>query len=50
LNPIDDAEEDAEQPGPRRTVVDPLADLVEPVNVRLNPVGRRGQGSPQRLF
>jgi len=49
-DPIDEAEEDAEQPGPRRAAADPRADLVEPVGSRIEPAGRVGQGPPQRLF
>jgi hypothetical protein len=49
-DPIDDAEEDADQPGPRRAVADTRANLVEPVSTGLDLVGRGRQGSSQRLF
>jgi hypothetical protein len=49
-DPIDDAEEDADQPGPRRAVADTRANLVEPVSTGLDLVGRCGQGPSQRLF
>jgi len=49
-NPFDEADEDAEQPGARRPVVDPRANLVEPVGIGLDFTGRPGQSPPQRLF
>jgi hypothetical protein len=49
-NPVDEAGEDAEQPGPRRAVADPRADLVESASSGLDFTGRLGQGPPQRLF
>jgi hypothetical protein len=49
-DPIDEADEDAEQPGPRRAVADPRANLVESVGTGLELTGRVGQGPPQRLF
>jgi hypothetical protein len=50
MDPIDDAEEDAEKPGPRRAVADTRANLVEPVSTGLDLVGRCGQGPSQCLF
>jgi hypothetical protein len=49
-DPVDEAGEDAEQPGPWKAVADPRADLVESVGAGLDFTGRVGQGSPQRLF
>jgi hypothetical protein len=49
-DPIEDAEGSAEQPGPRPTVADPRADLVEPVRTGLDLVGSGGQGPSQRPF
>jgi hypothetical protein len=49
-DPIDEADEDAEQPRPRWAVADPRADLVEPVGSGIELTGRVGQGPPQRLF
>lgn len=49
-DPIEKAEEDAEQPGPRRAVADPRANLVESVGTGLELTGYVGQGPPQRLF
>lgn len=49
-DPADEAGEDAEQPGPRRAVADPRANLVESVRTGLDLAGRAGQGPPQRLF
>jgi hypothetical protein len=47
---VDEGGEDAEQPGPRRAVADPRANLVESAGAGLDFTGRVGQGSPQRLF
>jgi hypothetical protein len=49
-DPVDEAGEDAEQPGPRRTVADARANLLEPVAAGLDLAGRVGQGPAQRLF
>jgi hypothetical protein len=49
-DPIDEAGEDAEQPGPRWAVADPRANLVESVGSGFKLTGRVGQGPPQRLF
>jgi hypothetical protein len=49
-DPVDEAGEDAEQPGPRRAVADPRANLVESVSAGLDLTGSVGQGPPQRLF
>jgi hypothetical protein len=49
-DPLDEAHEDAEQPGPRWAVADPPADLVESVRTGLDLAGRVGQGPPQHVF
>ena len=49
-DPTEDADDSAEQPGPRPTAADPRADLVEPVRTGLDLVGSGGQGPSQRLF
>jgi hypothetical protein len=49
-DPVDEADEDAEQPRPRRAVADPRANLVESVGTGLDLAGRAGQGPPQFLF
>jgi hypothetical protein len=49
-DPTEDAEDNAEQPGPRPTVADPRADLLEPVRTGLDFVGGGRQGPSQRLL
>jgi len=49
-NPVGEADESAEQPRPRPAIVDPRANLVEPVSTGLDLAGYPGQRPPQHLL